>query len=45
VTTASLAKALRISPQAALGLLRQLRDAGLIHEATGRESWRAFTTT
>ena len=31
--------------KAALGLLRQMQDAGLIHEATGRASWRAFTTT
>lgn len=45
MTTAGLAQTLRISPQAALGLLRQLQDAGLIHEATGRASWRAFTIT
>jgi hypothetical protein len=44
MTAAGLAKILRITPQAALGLLRQLEDAGLIREATGRASWRAFTT-
>ncbi|MBV9825344.1 MAG: hypothetical protein JO001_06690 [Alphaproteobacteria bacterium] len=43
VTSASLAKTLRVTPQAALGLLRQMQEAGLIHEATGRASWRAFT--
>ena len=42
VTTGSLAKALDVTPQAALGLLRQLREAGIIREATGRASWRAF---
>ena len=45
MTAAGLAKSLRISPQAALGLLRQMQEAGLIHEATGRASWRAFTIT
>jgi hypothetical protein len=44
-TAASLAKTLRISTQAALGLLRQMQEAGLIFEATGRASWRAFTIT
>jgi hypothetical protein len=42
VTTGSLAAALKITPQAALGLLRQLRAAGIVREATGRASWRAF---
>lgn len=44
VTTArGLADNLDITPQAALGLLRQLTEAGIIREATGRTSWRAFT--
>jgi hypothetical protein len=42
VTTASLAKAVDVSPQAALGLLRQMISAGIMREATGRTSWRAF---
>ena len=43
VTTAgSLARSLDVTPQAALGLLRQLLEAGIIREATGRASWRAF---
>jgi hypothetical protein len=33
-----------VTPQAALGLLRQLVDAGIAHEATGRASWRVFST-
>jgi hypothetical protein len=42
VTAASLAKALDVTPQAALGLLGQLTAAGIVREATGRASWRAF---
>ena len=42
VTAQGLAHRLRVTPQAALGLLRQLIAAGLIREATGRASWRAF---
>lgn len=42
VTAASLAKAIDVTPQAALGLLRQLMEAGIVREATGRASWRAF---
>jgi HTH DNA binding domain len=45
MTSAGLAKNLHISPQAALGLLRQMQEAGFIHEATGRASWRAFVAT
>jgi hypothetical protein len=41
-TTGSLAKALRVTPRAALGLLQQLMAAGILREATGRASWRAF---
>jgi hypothetical protein len=37
-----LAHTLKVTPQAALGLLRQLTEAGLVREATGRASWRAF---
>jgi len=42
VTARGLAKSLDVTPQAALGLLRQLREAEVIREATGRASWRAF---
>jgi HTH DNA binding domain len=45
VTARSLATMLHITPQAALGLLRQLTAAGIVQEATGRQSWRAFTLT
>jgi HTH DNA binding domain len=44
VTARGLADHLRISPQAALGLLRQLVAAGVVREATSRAAWRAFTT-
>jgi DNA-binding Lrp family transcriptional regulator len=40
-----LAKRLAITHQAALGLLKQLLEAGIIKEATGRSAWRAFVTT
>jgi len=43
VTARDLAETLTISPQAALGLLRQLCEAGMLQEATGRSSWRAFS--
>lgn len=43
ITASDLAGALEISTQAALGLLRQLSEAGVIREATGRTSWRAFS--
>jgi hypothetical protein len=42
VTARGLAESLDVTPQAALGLLRQLMGAGIIREATGRASWRAF---
>jgi HTH DNA binding domain len=42
ITASGLAKSLDVTPQAALGLLRQLLEAGIIREATGRASWRAF---
>jgi hypothetical protein len=44
VTARGLADRLSITPQAALGLLRQLVSAGAVREATGRAAWRAFTT-
>jgi predicted transcriptional regulator len=44
VTARGLAERLGVTPQAALGLLRQLVEAGIVHEATGRASWRAFAT-
>ncbi|MBV9783722.1 MAG: hypothetical protein JO264_07870 [Acidisphaera sp.] len=43
LTARDLAKSLGITTQAALGLLRQLSEAGILQEATGRSSWRAFT--
>ena len=42
VTARDLAATLGVSPQAALGLLRQLTQAGLVREATSQKSWRAF---
>jgi hypothetical protein len=45
ITARGLAASLRISPQAALGLIGQLREAGIVREATGRASWRAFIVT
>jgi predicted transcriptional regulator len=42
MTAAGLARRLDITPQAALALLRQLVEAGLIREATGRAAWRVF---
>ena len=42
VTARDLAATLAVSPQAALGLLRQLTEAGLVREATNQKSWRAF---
>jgi hypothetical protein len=42
VTARGLAKVLDVTPPAALGLLRQLTEAGIVREATGRASWRAF---
>jgi hypothetical protein len=38
VTAASLGRAIEVTPQAALGLLRQLTEAGIVREATGRAS-------
>jgi hypothetical protein len=43
ITASDLAETLGISSQAALGLLRQLAEAAIIREATGRASWRAFS--
>jgi hypothetical protein len=42
VTATSLAKALHVTPVAARGLLDQLVTAGLVREAMGRASWRAY---
>jgi HTH DNA binding domain len=42
VTAKSLARRLRITPQAALRLLTALAKAGVIRETTGRRSFRAF---
>jgi hypothetical protein len=43
VTAASLGQTLHVTPRAAFGLLQQLLAAGLVREATGRASWRAFS--
>jgi predicted ArsR family transcriptional regulator len=43
VTAEFLAKSLHVTPRAALGLLQQLMAAGLVREATGRASWRAYS--
>ena len=40
-----LAATLGVSPQAALSLLRQLTEVGLVREATNQKSWRAFVLT
>src|SRR3954453_9003075 len=42
VTARDLAATLDVSPQAAIALLRQLTEAGLVREATDRKSWQAF---
>jgi HTH DNA binding domain len=42
VTAKSLARQLRITPQAALRLLTALAKAGVVRETTGRRSFRAF---
>jgi predicted transcriptional regulator len=44
ITARSLAKRLSVTHQAALGLLKQLVEADIIKEATGRSAWRAFVT-
>jgi HTH DNA binding domain len=45
VTADSLAKALHVTPRAALGLLQQLMAAGFVREVTGRASWRVFVVS
>jgi HTH DNA binding domain len=45
VTTTLLASTLDVSAQAAWTLLRQLAAAGMVREATGRSSWRAYVLT
>ena len=42
LTARSLADRLKITPQAALGLLRQLAAHGVVREATARASWRVY---
>jgi HTH DNA binding domain len=42
MTAAGLARRLDITHQAAIALLRQLVEAGLVQEATGRAAWRVF---
>lgn len=44
VTARGLAASLRITPQAALRLLGELVEAGVVRETTGRRSFRAFAT-
>jgi len=43
VTADSLARSIRVTPRAALGLLRQLTAASVLREVTGRASWRAYS--
>jgi HTH DNA binding domain len=45
VTAATLAKGIGVTPRAALGLLNELTKAGIVREATGQASWRAFALT
>jgi hypothetical protein len=42
VTRTSLAKTLHVTPRAALKLLQHLVAEGVVREATGRASWRAY---
>jgi hypothetical protein len=42
VTARDLGQQLDVTPQAALGLVQQLVEAGVLRELTGRASWRAF---
>src|SRR5689334_2950996 len=42
VTRSELAGKLNVSGPAAQGLLRQMMEAGIVREATGRAAWRAF---
>jgi hypothetical protein len=42
VTARGLAGQLGITPQGALLLLKRLETAGLLHESTGRRSYRAY---
>jgi HTH DNA binding domain len=42
VTAATLAKSIGVTPRAALDLLNELTKAGIVREATGQASWRAF---
>lgn len=44
LTPTLLARRLRIAPQTATGLLRDLLAAGLVREVTGRKHFRAFAT-
>ena len=45
ITARVLARSLGVTPQATLGLVRELVEAGIIREATGRASWRAFVVS
>jgi hypothetical protein len=42
VTADSMAQSIRVTPRAALGLLGQLTEAGIVREVTGRGSWRSY---
>jgi hypothetical protein len=44
-TPKALAVELEVTHQAALAMLRTLKTAGIVREATGRESFQAFTVT
>ncbi len=43
ITPMGLAAELKVTRQAALRMLRTLREAGLGREVTGRENFRAFS--
>ncbi len=45
LTACGLADQLKLSPQAALILLKQLVAAGVLREATEQAAWRAFVVT
>lgn len=45
VTAATLAKSIGVTPRAAGDLLNDLTKAGIVREATGQASWRAYLLT
>ena len=43
ITPTALARQIRVAPQTANDLLRQLVRGGVVREATGRSAFRAYT--